>query len=267
MLAEEKYVVRTVGAQGKNDSKARGARRSAPAGARPAQGRSRAPPAQPRAVVRTDVSSDVPGGVSTDVSIDAATHAPAAPRLGWREAIAKTVTGLHYELVDIERVTRGLLRVTLDRTPGHVYPTGDSEFVLVEDCELITRQLQYALEVEGLDYSRLEVSSPGLDRPIKREADYERFAGQEIALTLKVPFNGRKAFKGVLGRAVDAAGVAAPGWKVIFNDGKTEQVLGFAFDEVREARLVPVLDFKGRRKSGPALEEPAADDAPLVDGG
>lgn len=236
--------MRTGGAQGRNDSKARGAKRPSPARARPAPVRQRTVPA--------------PGG-------DA--DAPPPPRLGWREAIEKTVTGLHYAVVDVERAPRGLLRVTLDRTPGHVYPTGESEFVLVEDCELVTRQLQYALEVEGLDYSRLEVSSPGLDRPIRREADYERFVGQEIALTLKAPFNGRKAFKGVLGHAADGAGAATAGWQLVFNDGKTEQVLGFAFDEVREARLVPVLDFKGRRKPDPAPGEPVADDAPPVDGG
>jgi ribosome maturation factor RimP len=227
-------VVRT-GVQSRNDSKARGAKRPAPARPRPASAR----PPRPAAAVEP--------------------NEPAAPRLGWREAIEKTVTGLHYELVDIERVTRGLLRVTLDRVPGHVYSTGDSEFVLVEDCELVTRQLQYALEVEGLEYTRLEVSSPGLDRPLKREADYARFAGQEIAVTLKVPFNGRKTFKGVLGRGAEGAG-----WQLVFSEGKTEQVLGFAFDEVREARLVPVLDFKGRRKPA-AAEQPGA--APPLDGG
>jgi ribosome maturation factor RimP len=192
-----------------------------------------------------------------------------AERLGWRTAIEKTVAGLHYELIDVERVPRGLLRITLDRIPGQAYTTGESEFVLVEDCELVTRQLQYALEVEGLDYTRLEVSSPGLDRPLKREADYERFAGQAVALTLKLPFNGRRVFKGVLGRAEPGAGAAdaaaaAAGWQLVFNDGKAEQVLGFALDEVREARLVPVLDFKGRRK--PAAEAAQAATAP-VDGG
>jgi ribosome maturation factor RimP len=171
---------------------------------------------------------------------------PGVPRLGWREAIEKTVRGLHYELVDIERAPRGLLRVTLDRVPGHAYPTGESEFVLVEDCELVTRQLQYALEVEGLDYARLEVSSPGLDRPLRSAADYERFAGSEVSVTLKVPFNGRRAYKGLLGR--DASG----GWQLVFTEGKVEQVLGFAIEEVREARLVPVLDFKGRRKAAEA---------------
>ena len=57
----------------------------------------------------------------------------------------------------------------------------------VEDCETVTRQLQYLLEVEGLDYRRLEVGSPGIDRPLRHEADYQRFQGQVIDLTLKEP--------------------------------------------------------------------------------
>jgi ribosome maturation factor RimP len=168
-------------------------------------------------------------------------------RPGWREAIERTVQGLNYELVDVERATRGLLRVTIDRVPGQAYATGEGEFILVEDCELVTRQLQYSLEVDGVDYARLEVSSPGLDRPLRREADYERFAGQAISLTLKLPFQGRKVYKGELQRA-------EAGWSLELTDSKNGQgqVLAFTLDEVREARLVPVLDFKGRgRDKGP----------------
>jgi ribosome maturation factor RimP len=174
-------------------------------------------------------------------------------RLNWREAIEQTVTGLGYELVDVERSARGLLRVFIDRVPGKTYPSGDGEFITVDDCEQVTRQLQYALEVDGVAYERLEVSSPGLDRPLRREADYQRFAGQEISLTLKAPFQGRKVWKGRL-----VAGEGG-GWVLQFNDGKAEQVLAFAFDEVRDAHLVPVLDFKGRRgqKTAPA---PQGDD-------
>jgi ribosome maturation factor RimP len=100
--------------------------------------------------------------------------------MSWQQAIDKTVIGLGYELVDLERTGGGLLRVTIDRVPGKAYPAGESEFVLVEDCEAVTRQLQYVLEVENANYARLEVSSPGLDRPLKREADYTRFAGLAI---------------------------------------------------------------------------------------
>ena len=147
----------------------------------------------------------------------------------------------------------------IDRLPGKAYASGEGEFITVDDCELVTRQLQYALEVDGVAYERLEVSSPGLDRPLKTEAHFDRFAGQAVSLTLKQPFQGRKAWKGVLGRA-------EAGWTLVFDDGKGEQVLGFALDEVREARLVPVVDFKGRkgRKAQDAAE--AAGQAPL-DGG
>lgn len=157
-----------------------------------------------------------------------------------RSAIESTVTGLGYELVEVERALRGLLRVTIDRVPGKTYPSGDSEFITVDDCELVTRQLQYALQVDGVAYERLEVSSPGLDRPLKTTAHFERFAGLLVNVTLKQPFQGRKAFKGLLGRADS-------GWTLLLDDGKGEQVLGFALDEVREARLVPVVDFKGRK--------------------
>jgi ribosome maturation factor RimP len=172
-------------------------------------------------------------------------------RPGWREAIERTVLGLSYELVDVERAPRGLLRIYIDRVVGHAYATGESDFILVEDCELVTRQLQYSLEVDGVDYARLEVSSPGLDRPLRRETDYERFAGQAVSLTLKVPFQGRKVYKGELQRA-------QAGWSLEFSDGKTSQaqVLAFTLDEVREARLVPVLDFKGRgRDTSPAAAQ------------
>lgn len=184
-------------------------------------------------------------------------------RAGWREAVERTVQGLHYELVEIERAAHGLLRVYIDRIPGHAYAL-PGEFVTVEDCELVTRQLQYALEVAGADYARLEVSSPGLDRPLRTETDYARFEGQQISITLKQPFEGRKVFKGLLGRAQEG------GWTLLFTAGKTEQVLGFGLEEVREARLVPVLDFKGRRGTNPA-DEPAAagaaDAVPGVNGG
>ena len=203
--------------------------------------------------------------------------------MGWQEAIAATVSGLGYELVDVERAQRGLLRITIDRVPGRSYTAGrglnvvtdSGEAVKVEDCEAVTRQLQYVLEVEGLDYARLEVSSPGLDRPLKREADYLRFVGQVARITLKIPFEGRKAWEGVLSQGEGDA------WNLAFKQGKNEQVLGFTVQEVREARLVPVVDFKGRKtgitpdggadkavaNAAPESEEAAATAATRVDGG
>lgn len=186
----------------------------------------------------------------------------------WQQAVEKTVAGLGYDLVEAERGARGLLVVYIDRVPGHAYATGPGEFVLVEDCELVTRQLQHVLEVEGCDYSRLEVSSPGLDRPLRRAADYERFAGNEVDVTLRLPFQGRKKFRGVLRTAEPAAageenqaGAAQAQqaeFELVFKDGKEDKVLGFALDEVREARLVPVVNFKGRKRRE-AAEEAASE--------
>lgn len=185
--------------------------------------------------------------------------------MSWSQAVEKTVTGMGYELVDVERSAGGLLRVYIDRVPGRAYPTGEHEFVTVEDCEAVTRQLQYVLEVQNVDYARLEVSSPGLDRPLKRVEDYARFAGHQVQITLKLPFQGRKKFQGALHAAPGNDDGTGSGWQLVFNDGKVDQVLDFAFDEVREARLVPVLDFKGRRgKGAPAVaEQPAGE----TDGG
>ena len=195
-------------------------------------------------------------------------------------AVERTVTGLGYDLVDVERLGGGLLRVTIDRRPGQAYTTGESEFVLVEDCEAVTRQLQYVLEVENADYGRLEVSSPGLDRPLRNAAHYARFAGQEIDITLKAPFQGRKKYRGEL-RTLEGEGAfrlvlpadrvpAKPGAKVSAKrllaaaSEDAEHALDFSLDEVREARLVPVVDFKGRRFAAP---EAAAGSNNEVEGG
>ena len=195
----------------------------------------------------------------------------AAARVGWRQAIEATVAGLNFDLVDVENAPRGLLRITIDRRPGQAYPAGESEFVQVGDCEQVTRQLQYVLEVEGLEYSRLEVSSPGLDRPLRVEADFERFVGHEVNLTLKLPFQGRKNFRGQLqgapgswtlqlaAKTADSKrrAKAKLGAKTQ-TDAEVEQELGFNLSELKEARLVPVVDFKGRGVSPVGTSQPEA---------
>lgn len=196
--------------------------------------------------------------------------------MNWLDAVETTVTSLGYDLVDTERAARGLLRVYIDRVPGRAYDTGVGEFITVDDCEKVTRQLQHVLEVEGCDYERLEISSPGLDRPLKREADYARFSGERVVITLKLPFQGRKKFEGVLHAAPTAeaqglpAATGAPAvspagspakaapWRLVFHDGKVDQALDFSLEEVREARLVPVVDFKGRRFAPAPDTVPAA---------
>ena len=117
----------------------------------------------------------------------------------------------------------------------------------------------YVLDVEAVPYERLEVSSPGLDRPLKRRADYERFAGQEVQLTLKQAFKGRKNYRGQLQAATS-------GWRLALSGDNGGQALEFQLDEVREARLVPVLNFKGRGSKLPGANK-TADLGRGVDGG
>jgi ribosome maturation factor RimP len=177
--------------------------------------------------------------------------------VSWQQAIDRAVGALGYELVDAERAAGGLLRVTIDRVPGHRYHGGAGDAVTVDDCERVSRQLQYALEVDGVDYARLEVSSPGLDRPLRKPTDWVRFAGSEVDLTLRAPFQGRKRWRGVLQHRDS-------GWRLVLpppegKPGKAtaapEEALDFELSEVREARLVPQLDFKGRRARPTAQEQ------------
>ena len=164
--------------------------------------------------------------------------------MDWQRAVHDTVTGLGYDLVDAQRSAGGLLRVFIDKLVAHPVAGqagGDADhFITVEDCEKVTRQLQHVLEVASCDYHRLEVSSPGLDRPLKKQADFERFAGEQIELTLKLALKGRKKYRGEL-RA------QGTGWRVVVGEGESQQALDFVLEDVREAHLVPVLDFKGRR--------------------
>ena len=185
----------------------------------------------------------------------------------WQTTVETTVTGLGYDLVDAERSLRGLLRVFIDH-PQTGEVAGESAAVItVEDCEKVTRQLQHVLEVENCAYERLEVSSPGLDRPLKKAADYQRFVGEQIEVTLKVPFQGRKKYKGVL---LAQAESLSEGWRMVLAAPEVvgpkgtkkpapppEQALDFLLEEVREARLVPVVDFKGRRFAPPAADDGA----------
>lgn len=107
--------------------------------------------------------------------------------------VEMTVAGLGYELVDFEVSGRGLMRVLLDQPSG----------ITVNDCELVSNQLTRLFAVEGVDYGRLEVSSPGLDRPLKKEADFIRFCGKKAQLKLRLPMAGRKNFTGILGHLQD----------------------------------------------------------------
>ncbi|MFM1989444.1 MAG: hypothetical protein RJA99_2401 [Pseudomonadota bacterium] len=139
--------------------------------------------------------------------------------------IERTVSGLGYELVEVEIAGRGLLRVTID-LPASAYLPDPSRAadalppaVRVEDCEKVSHQLSHVLTVENVDYARLEISSPGLDRPLKRPTDFERFEGEEVAVRLREPLSGRRNFEGVLVREEAAEGGAVR-WALELPDPK-----------------------------------------------
>jgi len=104
-----------------------------------------------------------------------------------------TLAGMGYELVDLEISGRGMMRVLMDKPGG----------ITVDDCEAVSHQLTRLFAVEGVDYDRLEVSSPGLDRPLKKEADFVRFRGEKAYLKLRMPMASRKNFTGILGEVHD----------------------------------------------------------------
>ncbi len=189
------------------------------------------------------------------------------------DTIEKTAQGLGYDLVDVERTSGGLLRVIIDWpwAPG----IEAVRAITAEDCERVTRQLQFVLEVDAVAYSRLEVSSPGIDRILKTDEDFARFEGEVIDLILKDAIGAvakeaqmvagnqgetkaiaanRKKFRGVLGRA-------ETGWQIVWSDEPTPkpgvrvskkralaplQALGFVLSELKEARLAPIVNFNGR---------------------
>jgi ribosome maturation factor RimP len=139
------------------------------------------------------------------------------------ELIDTTVSGLGYELVDVEQSPRGrVLRLFIDKPDK-------AGGVDVEDCALVSNQLSRVLAVENVDYDRLEVSSPGLDRVLKKPADFERFAGSEINLKLRLPMGGRRNFNGVL------QGIADGKVRLTMDTGEVELALG----NIDRARLVP----------------------------
>jgi ribosome maturation factor RimP len=193
--------------------------------------------------------------------------------------IERTVEGLGYELVDVERLAAGLLRVTLDSAQG----------VGLEDCEKVSRQLSHLFAVEDVDYERLEVSSPGLDRPLKRARDFERFVGSEaqVQLAEAIPAEGASlGRKRLRGRLLDVSGPqgaeqvrmeltpdepapSLPGRGGAKGAGNAKKagkagkkvervavVVEFAVADVVKAKLVPEVNFRGTGRDGAAGANP-----------
>lgn len=134
--------------------------------------------------------------------------------------VEQVVAGLGFELVDLEMSPKGrMIRVFIDIERG----------INVDDCAAVSNQLTRVFEVENIDYDRLEVSSPGLDRPLKKLADFQRFVGSDIQVRLSVPLGNQRNFAGVL------AGIDNGMVKLTTEKGETE----LAFDDIEKARLVP----------------------------
>ncbi|MCE1186886.1 ribosome maturation factor RimP [Zoogloea sp.] len=134
--------------------------------------------------------------------------------------IEQTAEGLGYELVDFETSPRGrLMRVFIDSPNG----------ITVDDCATVSNQLTRVFEVENVDYDRLEVSSPGLDRALKKPADFERFAGQDVQVRLRMAINNQRNYAGVLNGLKDGM------VQLETEKGPVE----VPFEEIEKARLVP----------------------------
>ena len=173
--------------------------------------------------------------------------------------VERTVVGMGYQLVDVERLGAGLLRVSVDAEKG----------VGLEDCERVSRQLSHLFAVEQVDYQRLEVSSPGLDRRLRGADDFARFAGKEINVQLYAPSaaaGGRKRLRGRVLQLVGGEGEERLQLELITEETPSKGahrraasrtstrtrapaagVIEVALKDIDKARLVPELDFRPAR--------------------
>ncbi len=138
------------------------------------------------------------------------------------ELLESTLNGMGYELVEVERLAHNkLLRIFVDKEGG----------IGIDDCVTISNHLTRLFAVENIDFGRLEVSSPGLDRPLRKEADFDRFKGETVKLKLRIPVQGQRNFVGVL-REVNNGIIK------LEVDGK---LLDLELSSLGKARLVPKL--------------------------
>jgi ribosome maturation factor RimP len=149
--------------------------------------------------------------------------APGEFMAAMHSVVEQVVAGMGYELVELQAANGGrMLRLFIDKPGG----------INVDDCAAVSRQLSRVFEVEGIDYDRLEVSSPGLDRPLRKGSDFARFAGHKADVRMRTPdATGRRRFIGVL-RGADETNVA------LELEGQTVRL---ALNDVERARLVPEL--------------------------
>ena len=142
-----------------------------------------------------------------------------------QQILETTLPGMGYELVDVELTAQGILRVFIDKEGG----------ITVEDCATVSNHLSRVFMVEDVDYKHLEISSPGLDRPLKKAADFVRFTGSMVKLKTRLPVDGQKNFIGRIESFDEAAQTI-----VLAFDGKTAQI---ELSNLDKARIKPEFKF------------------------
>lgn len=140
------------------------------------------------------------------------------------DIITKTVNGLGYELVEIEHTPSKLIRVFVDNVQG----------ITIDDCEKISKQLNNVFFVETIDYSRLEVSSPGIERPLNNFSDFTRFNGKLAKVKTHNLVNGEKTFEGYIQGVKEDL--------VLIELSTTKHVVEIEYVNIKRARLI--FDYK-----------------------
>jgi ribosome maturation factor RimP len=138
------------------------------------------------------------------------------------ELLESTLTGMGYELVEVERSARGkLLRIFIDKPSG----------ISLDDCVAVSHHLGRLFAVENIVYDKLEISSPGLDRPLRKKSDFIRFTGELVKLKLRFALQGQRNFVGILREVND-------GTLKLEVDG---EILDLELSNLEKAHLVPKL--------------------------
>lgn len=143
------------------------------------------------------------------------------------EFLGPVVAGLGYELIDLEWGRQGLLRLFIDQPGG----------IKVEDCVRVSNHLTRLFAVEGLAYERLEVSSPGLDRPLKSIAEFRRWVGSLAKVKLAESIGGMKRFIGRIDR-VEANGAVV---FLVADPPHPPIEVKVGLEQIEKARLEPEL--------------------------
>ena len=142
--------------------------------------------------------------------------------------VAKALESEQVELVDLVIQNQGkkkLLQFFVDKVGG----------VTLDDCGILTDKIDAVLEMENLIDGAyiLEVSSPGVQRVLKKPAHFKQFVTQRVKIVLKIPLEGRGFFTGVIASADDH--------EFVLDDGTNQY--HFAYDNIKKANLDPVLEF------------------------